>query len=57
MRIPNVYFGKEDAAKHDWRKDTDFNASKEMEDNDEELETTPQDVIDMLGFDPKELFN
>lgn len=24
------------------------------EDEDEELEKTPQDVIDLLGFDPKE---
>jgi hypothetical protein len=38
----------------DWRKDaklTDFGP------DDEELAQTPQDVIDVLGFDPKELFS
>ena len=38
----------------DWRKDaklTDFAPYAE------ELAQTPQDVIDVLGFDPKELFS
>lgn len=55
MRIPKVSFGNDDASKHDWRKDDDIANSKEMEDDDEEMDITPQDVIDMLGFDPKEL--
>ena len=54
MRIPKVSFGKDDASKHNWRDDDEINLAEEDDDEDEELETTPQDVIDMLGFDPKE---
>ena len=47
--LPDVHFGTAESSPVDWRKiETDNN-----DDNDEELEKTPQDVIDMLGFDPK----
>jgi hypothetical protein len=36
----------------DWRKATQ--ADQEEPDDDEELLETPEDVVDMLGFDPLE---
>lgn len=47
--LPKVHFSKSE--KVDWRKTND---PKEDWDEDEELEKTPEDVIEMLGFDPKE---
>lgn len=46
----DIHFGAVDAALPDWRKAK----LKDTEDNDEVLRPTPQDVIDILGFDPLE---
>jgi hypothetical protein len=47
--LPDVHFGDvTDEPNENW-KDLD-----EADPDDEELEQTPQSVIDMLGFDPKE---
>ena len=48
--IPDVHFGKADSEPTDWRKEPD----NDEPDNDEELEETPEDVIALLGFDPKD---
>lgn len=47
--LPDVSFGL-GPSKIDWRAIAD-----DFDPDDEEMETTPQDVIDLLGFDPKEL--
>lgn len=47
--LPDVSFGL-GPSKIDWRAIAD-----DFDPDDEELETTPQDIIDLLGFDPKEL--
>ncbi len=50
-RLPDVQFGDgepDEEAELPEAEDLD-------EDNDEELAETPQDVIDLLGFDPKDL--
>ena len=48
MVLPNVSFGSKRAALADWRK-----SKVEEPDDDEELDETPEDVVEMLGFDPK----
>lgn len=48
--LPDVYFGSPEDAPIDWRKKTDGNT--ELGADDEELMETPEDVIEMLGFDP-----
>ena len=50
-KLPEVHFGNEPAADIDWRKVKD----DESPDDDEQLKETPQDVIDLLGFDPLEM--
>jgi hypothetical protein len=48
-----MFIGDYQADKFDWRKhDGD---SEDAGSNDEELEETPGDVLEMLGFDPKDL--
>lgn len=47
--LPDVHFGSADDKPVDWREATPDSTP----DDDVELEQTPQDVIDMLGFDPK----
>ena len=47
----DVYFGSPDRTVPDWRKGI---AQDDQPDEDEELETTPPDVVGILGFDPKE---
>lgn len=51
MSLPDVYFGSPGKKPVDWRE------AKEdpTPDDDEELAKTPNDVIEMLGFDPLEL--
>lgn len=50
-QIPNILIDNQEADKVvDWRKEDIDDA----EDNDEELDQTPEDVIEGLGFDPKE---
>lgn len=52
MELPGVTFGDIKSDEFDWRKED----SKEYDvDDDELLEKTPEDVVEMLGFDPKEL--
>ena len=46
--FPDVHFGSADKPLPNWR-DDDF---ENEPDDDEELEFTPDDVIQMLGFDP-----
>lgn len=46
----DVHFGEVDEEEPDWREELE----SEIDPDDEELEYTPQDVIDILGFDPKE---
>lgn len=46
----DVHFGEVDEEEPDWRNELE----EETDPDDEELEYTPQDVIDILGFDPKE---
>lgn len=45
--LPDVYFGK--LTPVDWRK-----SQAESDPDDEELDITPSDVVQLLGFDPKE---
>ena len=47
----DIHFGEVGSALPDWR------ASQESDEDpdDEELDETPEDVIAVLGFDPKEL--
>jgi hypothetical protein len=55
MKLPQAWFGKIDPdSDFDWRK---IPIDGIDDDDDEELAETPQDVIDMLGFDPLDLFN
>lgn len=49
-KIPDVHFVNED--KRNWRLRL---ADESDDDSDEELDKTPEDVVGMLGFDPKEL--
>ena len=50
--IPNIMIGEKEADEAiDWRSLDD---SDDI-DNDEELEETPENVIEGLGFDPKEI--
>ena len=49
--LPDVQFGN-DPKPVDWRKKVDLLADK---DDDSELLITSRDVIDILGFDPKEI--
>ena len=52
MELPEVEFGDVKAKDFDWRAVD----SKEYDVDDDELsEKTPEDVVEMLGFDPKEL--
>lgn len=46
----DVHFGEVYKEEPDWRNELE----EETDPDDEELEYTPQDVIDILGFDPKE---
>lgn len=48
MSDDKVYFGSVDGELVPWGPDP-------AEDDDEELAKTPQDVVDLLGFDPLEL--
>lgn len=48
--IPEVHFGDVKEKKIDWRKVKDTS-----QDDDEELAVSPKDVVDALGFDPKDL--
>jgi hypothetical protein len=48
--VPEAHFGEFREEPVDWRKAN----TQDDEDNDELLAKTPQDVIDMLGFDPLE---
>jgi hypothetical protein len=50
----DVHYGKVGAKPPDWREHQDEFDDK---DTDEELDQTPQAVIDLLGFDPKEFSN
>ena len=49
--LPDVHFGGAEKPLPDWR-DEEFADINDMDD-DEEIET-PEDVIEMLGFDPAE---
>jgi hypothetical protein len=49
MPLPDAFFGSTQAGDMNWRAED----LQDMEpDDDSELPETPQDVIDMLGFDP-----
>jgi hypothetical protein len=50
--LPDVFFGPVGEPPPDWRKAKD---PLNDVDDDEELEKTPSPVVEMLGFDPKEL--
>lgn len=50
--LPDVNFGTVGQHLVDWRIKRDLLADI---DNDAELKFTPYDIIDILGFDPKEL--
>jgi hypothetical protein len=47
----DVHFGVVDNKKVDWRSVL----TKDEPDDDEELAFTPEDVVGLLGFDPKDL--
>lgn len=49
----DVHFGSVDNESPDWRADEDL--ANEVDPDDEELDETPEDVIAILGFDPKDL--
>ena len=46
---PKVHFGEIDAEDEDWRE-----GLVDEDPDDEELDVSPKDVVDILGFDPKE---
>ena len=48
--VGDVRFGNEDSLP-DWRNDT---TCEETDPDDDELATTPRDVVALLGFDPKD---
>ena len=48
--MPEVHYGIVGVTELNWRKSPD-----ESVDDDQELETTPDDVVSILGFDPKHL--
>ena len=49
--FPSVHFGAVDAEKTDWRSPQ---FADNTPDDDAELDPTPADVVDLLGFDPAE---
>lgn len=49
--LPDVYFGEV----HDEDDDTLPEVEGNDDDDDEELDETPSDVVEILGFDPKDL--
>ena len=50
-KLIDARWGSSETPLPDWRKQQ----FDELPDDDEELADTPSDVIEMLGFDPKEL--
>lgn len=50
MKLPQVHFGKVGKQPKAWRDEK----IREIDDDDE-LKTTPPEVLKMLGFDPKEI--
>ena len=46
QELPEAYFGNTDSANINWRK------AEDVDPDDEQLTKTPDDVIQMLGFDP-----
>jgi hypothetical protein len=50
--LPDVHFGEATEEVTNWRDKSD----EDDADDDEVLEKTPQYVIDMLGFDPLDVF-
>lgn len=48
----DAHFGSAEADLPDWRADEAL--ASETDPDDEELDETPPDVVEMLGFDPKE---
>lgn len=48
-QLPDAHFGESGKPPVDWRK-----APDEADPDDEQLEETPPDVVEMLGFDPAE---
>ena len=51
MPLPDAFFGPPEAGPLNWRAE-EF--EDEGVDDDEELNDTPEDVVELLGFDPKE---
>lgn len=49
--LPDARWGTAETPLPDWRESDD----DELPDDDEELEKTPVDIIELLGFDPKEI--
>lgn len=49
----DIHFGDVNKDIDNWRKDSSLGDS-EVDPDDEELPETPEDVIAILGFDPKE---
>jgi hypothetical protein len=47
--LPDAHFGSAGDALPDWREEDVGD-----DDSDDELEETPEDVVEMLGFDPKD---
>lgn len=52
VELPEVEFGDIKSNEVDWRA---ADSAEYDVDDDEELEKTPEDVVEMLGVDPKEL--
>jgi hypothetical protein len=50
-KLVEVRWGTSDTPLPDWRK----HSEEQSPDDDEELAETSADVVEMLGFDPKEL--
>jgi hypothetical protein len=50
IQLPQAHFGKVGNKPVNWRKSKDT-----VDVDDEELAKTPDDVLKMLGFDPKEI--
>jgi len=51
--IPRLYFGNQDASKHNWRKD--ITTDEIDDDNDEPCKETPEDVVMMTGLTRQQL--
>ena len=51
MELPNAMFGTAEPVEVNWRE----RLANEPDEDDDEITTTPSDVVGMLGFDPQDM--